>query len=45
MSWDQYPPPIGNPQNADLKVGDLIFIKNQLLTQSLMQNTNQVIAP
>ena len=29
MSWDQYPPVIGNPGNADSKVGDLILIKNQ----------------
>ena len=26
---DQYPSPTGNPQNADLKVRDLILIKNQ----------------
>ena len=29
MSWDHYPPLTGNPQTADLKVGDLILIKNQ----------------
>ena len=29
MSQDRYPPPTGNPQNTDLKVGDLILIKNQ----------------
>ena len=30
MSWDQYPSPTGNPRNTDLKVGDLILIKNQV---------------
>ena len=30
MSQDQYPPPTGNPYNTDLKVGDLILIKNQV---------------
>ena len=29
MSPDWYPPQTGNPQNTDLKVGDLILIKNQ----------------
>ena len=29
MSWDWYPPPTVNPWNIDLKVGDLILIKNQ----------------
>ena len=29
MSQDQYPPPTGNPCNTNLKVGDLILIKNQ----------------
>ena len=29
MSLDQYPPPTDNPWNTDLKVGNLILIKNQ----------------
>ena len=29
MSHDQYPPPTGNPQNIDLKTGDMIIIKIQ----------------
>ena len=29
MSQDWYTPPTGNHQNADLKVGDLVLIKNQ----------------
>ena len=29
MSWDWYPPLTGSPQNTDLKVGDLVLIKNQ----------------
>ena len=29
MSWDQFPLPNVNPCNTDLKVGDLILIKNQ----------------
>ena len=29
MSLDQYPLPTGNPCNTDLKIGDVILIKNQ----------------
>ena len=29
MSYDRYPPPMGNPHNDELKIGDLVLIKNQ----------------
>ena len=29
MSHDRYPPPMGNPYNYELKIGDLVLIKNQ----------------
>ena len=29
MSHDRYPPPMGNPHNDELKIGDLVLIKNQ----------------
>ena len=34
MSHDRYPPPIGNPHNEELKIGDLVLIKNQTLQSS-----------
>ena len=29
MSHDRYPPPTGNPCNDELKIGDVVLIKNQ----------------
>ena len=29
MFYDRYPPPMGNPNNEELKIGDLVLIKNQ----------------
>ena len=29
MFHDRYPPPVGNPYNDELKIGDLVVIKNQ----------------
>ena len=29
MSHDRYPPPMGNPHNDELKIGDLVLIKIQ----------------
>ena len=29
MSHDRYPPPTGNPHNDELKIEDLVQIKNQ----------------
>ena len=29
MSCDRYPPPMGNPNNDELKIGHLVLIKNQ----------------
>ena len=29
MSHDRYPPPTGNSHNDELKIGDLVLIKNQ----------------
>ena len=29
MSHDRYPPPTGNPYNDEIKIGDLVLIKNQ----------------
>ena len=31
MSHNRYPPPTGNPCNEELKIGDLVLIKNQTL--------------
>ena len=28
MSHDRYPPPMGNPHNEELGIGDLLLIKN-----------------
>ena len=29
MSHDRYPPPMGNPHNEEIKIGDLVLTKNQ----------------
>ena len=29
MSHDRYPPPMGNPCSNEIKIGDLMLIKNQ----------------
>ena len=31
LSCDRYPPFMGNPCNKELKIGDLVLIKNQIL--------------
>ena len=30
MSHDRYQPPMNNPHNDELKIGDLVLIKNQI---------------
>ena len=41
MSCDRYPLPMGNPHNDELKIGDLLLIKNQTPQSPFTASTNQ----
>ena len=43
MSCNRHPPPMDNPHNEELKIGDIMLIKIELCSPQLMQNIYEVV--